>query len=91
MQCPECRTFKRGDNCVKCYLRARKRLGLFTRALKRVAQRYLRISNAHRRLLEDLAQIRKVKKELREDLLLILENTSYLRVGEKIRARIGRD
>ena len=71
MQCPDCQTFKKANNCQACFLRARKRLDLFPRALRRLARRYLRARAAH--------------QMSRSELERILESTADHRLRDRIR------
>ncbi|MBA7533679.1 hypothetical protein ES705_25922 [subsurface metagenome] len=74
MQCPDCKSYKRGANCQACFLRVNRRLAPFARALYRVSRRFLQVRNARNRLLADLNAI--------------LFVTSDYRLKEKIQERM---
>ncbi len=97
MQCPDCQTYKRGDNCVKCFLRAKERTRRFSWALKRMAQRYRQakkrtgmFSRALRRVACRYLRVRITYDLLLVDLNSILLVTADYKLKEKIQERIGK-
>jgi len=50
-QCPECRSYKKADNCIHCYREMRERYGALVADLERIAQ-----GTAYNRIREELAR-----------------------------------
>lgn len=50
-QCPECRTFKKADECIRCYRELRERYEALVADLERIAQ-----GTAYTRIREELAR-----------------------------------
>jgi len=55
-QCPECRSYKKADNCIRCYQEMKERYEMLLRDVKGIAQ-----GTAYTRIREEL--VRRLEQE----------------------------
>lgn len=73
-QCPECKSFKKASNCIRCYRSMKERYEILASDFKKVRGQIRRMKEQYESLVADLKDI--------------LTNIPYHRVAEEIKIRL---
>ncbi len=77
MKCPDCLTYPKAENCIRCYHESQKQ--------------YMHLLADHRKQRKQYREQKKLYLRLVADLRMILATTAYHRVGEQIELRLDQE